>query len=37
MTKDYFGKFDAKEATAIDVEPNTTRNWVLSAGLRLGL
>ena len=37
MAKDYFGKFDAKEATAIDVDTKTTHNWVLSAGLRLGL
>jgi opacity protein-like surface antigen len=37
MAKDYFGKFDAKEATAINVDTKTTHNWVLSAGLRLGL
>ncbi len=37
MAKDYIGKFDAKEATAIDLNPETTHNWTLSAGVRLGL
>jgi hypothetical protein len=37
MAKDYVGKFDAQEATAIDVETKTTHNWAVSAGLRLGL
>jgi hypothetical protein len=37
MVKDYIGKFDAKEATTIDVDTKTTHNWVVSAGLRLGL
>jgi Outer membrane protein beta-barrel domain len=37
MAKDYIGKFDAKEATAIDVHTRTTHNWAISAGLRLGL
>jgi opacity protein-like surface antigen len=37
MAKDYIGKFDAKEATTIDVDTKTTHNWVVSAGLRLGL
>jgi hypothetical protein len=37
MAKDYIGKFDAKEATTIDVDTRTTHNWVVSAGLRLGL
>jgi hypothetical protein len=37
MAKDYVGKFDAREATAIDVDTRTTHNWALSAGLRLGL
>jgi hypothetical protein len=36
MAKDYIGKFDAREATAIDVKTPTTHNWALSAGLRLG-
>jgi hypothetical protein len=36
MAKDYIGKFDAREATAIDVDTRTTHNWALSAGLRLG-
>ena len=37
MAKDYIGKFDAREATAIDVNAETTHNWTLSAGVRLGL
>lgn len=37
MAKDYIGKFDAGEATAVNVETKTTHNWTLSAGLRLGL
>jgi hypothetical protein len=37
MAKDYIGKFDAKEATAIDVDTRTTHNWVVGAGVRLGL
>jgi hypothetical protein len=37
MAKDYIGKFDAREATAIDVRAETTHNWTLSAGVRLGL
>jgi hypothetical protein len=37
MAKDYIGKFDAREATAIDVSTETTHNWTLSAGVRLGL
>lgn len=37
MAKDYIGKFDAQEATAINVDTKTTHNWALSAGLRLGL
>lgn len=37
MAKDYIGKFDAREATAVDVETKTTHNWTLSAGVRLGL
>jgi hypothetical protein len=36
MAKDYIGKFDAREATAINVDTRTTHNWALSAGLRLG-
>ena len=36
MAKDYIGKFDAKEATGINVNTKTTHNWALSAGLRLG-
>ena len=37
MVKDYIGKFDAKEATIIDVDSRTTHNWAVSAGVRLGL
>ena len=37
MAKDYIGKFDAREATAINVDTKTTHNWALSAGIRLGL
>jgi hypothetical protein len=36
MAKDYIGKFDAQEAAAIDVETETSHNWALSAGVRLG-
>jgi opacity protein-like surface antigen len=37
MVKDYIGKFDAREATSINVDTKTTHNWAVSAGLRLGL
>ena len=37
MVKDYIGKFDAQEATSINVNTKTTHNWAVSAGLRLGL
>lgn len=37
MAKDYVGKFDVREATAVDVEAETAHNWTLSAGVRLGL
>jgi hypothetical protein len=37
MVKDYIGKFDAQEATALDVDTKTTHNFAVSAGLRLGL
>jgi Outer membrane protein beta-barrel domain len=37
MAKDYIGKFDAREATSIDVNTETTHNWTVSAGVRLGL
>jgi hypothetical protein len=37
MAKDYIGKFDAREATAVDVESKTAHNWTVSAGVRLGL
>jgi hypothetical protein len=37
MVKDYIGKFDARGATAVDVDTKTTHNFAVSAGLRLGL
>jgi len=37
MVKDYIGKFDAREATSLNVNTKTTQNWAVSAGLRLGL
>ncbi len=37
MAKDYIGKFDAQDATGVDLETETTHNWALSAGLRLRL
>jgi len=37
MAKDYIGKFDTREATAVDLNAKTTHNWTLSAGVRLGL
>jgi hypothetical protein len=37
MAKDYIGKFDTREATALDLNPETTHNWTVSAGVRLGL
>lgn len=37
MAKDYIGKFDVREATAVDVDAETAHNWTVSAGVRLGL
>jgi hypothetical protein len=37
LAKDYISRFDAREVTAIDVKTETTHNWALSAGLRLGM
>ena len=37
MVKDYIGKFDAREATSLNLDSRTTHNWTVSAGLRLGL
>jgi Outer membrane protein beta-barrel domain len=37
MAKDYIGKFDASEATALNLNTETTHNWTISAGVRLGL
>lgn len=36
MVKDYIGKFDMQQATAVGVDARTTHNVALSAGLRLG-
>lgn len=35
MAKDYIGKFDARQATYLDIGTNTTHNFAFSAGLRL--
>lgn len=35
MAKDYIGKFDAKQATYLDFDTNTSHNFAFSAGLRL--
>jgi hypothetical protein len=37
MAKDYIGKFDAREATSVNVSTETSHNWTVSAGVRLGL
>jgi opacity protein-like surface antigen len=37
MVKDYIGKFDAREATSLNLDSGTTHNWMVSAGLRLGI
>jgi opacity protein-like surface antigen len=37
MVKDYIGKFDAQEASGLNVDTKTTHNFAVSAGLRLGL
>jgi opacity protein-like surface antigen len=37
MAKDYIGKFDAREATSVNVNTETAHTWTLSAGVRLGL
>jgi hypothetical protein len=37
MVKDYIGKFDAREATSVNVNTGTTHNFAVSAGVRLGL
>jgi opacity protein-like surface antigen len=37
MAKDYVGKFDARDATGVDLDTKTTHNWAVSAGVRLGL
>lgn len=34
MAKDYIGKFDAKQATYLDVGTNTTHNFAFNAGVR---
>jgi hypothetical protein len=35
LGKDYFGKFNFKDATGFDISSSVTHNWALSAGLRL--
>ena len=35
MAKDYFGRFDFKDATQLDVQSEMAHNWAFSAGLRL--
>jgi hypothetical protein len=35
MAKDYFGKFDFKDATQLDLQSEMSHNWAFSAGLRL--
>jgi hypothetical protein len=37
MVKDYIGKFDARGATALNVDTKTTHNFAVSAGVRVGL
>jgi opacity protein-like surface antigen len=37
MAKGYIGKFDAHEATSVNVNTETSHNWTVSAGVRLGL
>lgn len=36
MAKDYIGKFDLKEATALPVNAGRSHNWALSGGIKLG-
>ncbi|MDQ4079335.1 MAG: porin family protein [Gemmatimonadota bacterium] len=35
MAKDYIGRFDVREATTIDYEPDIAHNFGLSAGLKI--
>jgi opacity protein-like surface antigen len=37
MVKDSIGKFDAQDATSLNLDSRTAHNWTVSAGLRLGL
>jgi hypothetical protein len=37
MAKDYIGRLDVREATSLNVEPESAHNWSISAGVRLGL
>jgi len=37
IAKDYIGKFDAREATSVNLNTETAHNWTVSAGVRLGL
>ncbi|MEO7368906.1 MAG: hypothetical protein ABIZ36_13185 [Gemmatimonadaceae bacterium] len=36
MAKDYIGKFDVNQATALNYDTKTSNNFALSAGLKLG-
>jgi hypothetical protein len=36
MAKDYVGKFDLREATAIPLETRRTHNWAFTVGLNIG-
>lgn len=35
MAKDYIGRFDVREATTLDYQPDLAHNFALSAGLRI--
>jgi hypothetical protein len=37
LAKDYIGKFETPEASALNVDARTTHNWTVNAGLRLGI
>jgi hypothetical protein len=35
MAKDYVGRFDVREATTLDYEPELAHNFGFSAGLKI--
>jgi hypothetical protein len=35
MAKDYIGRFDVREATTLDYQPDIAHNFGLSAGLKI--